>query len=287
MQNITIRQLHEKDIGFAYEMVKTEQWNVREDDIERMLRYEPKGCFLAEASGESVGHVFTINYGRLGWIGLLIVKANHRRAGIARQLMETARRHLLNLGVRTIQLEAIPLISGLYRDMGFVDEYDSLRFKGVRNQSADEKSHSVKEMRQEEIGDIARFDAHYFGASRARVLSSLYQACPELCLVSHSESRISGYIMCREGEVGYNLGPWVCEPENTQAATDLLITCLRKTSNQTQVFVGAPAADKSAIEILQNFGFVQYSKSIRMQFGEQLTGEHIQGVFAIGGGMKG
>lgn len=287
MRNITVRQLQEKNLAFAYEMVRTEQWNARVEDLRRMLYCEPKGCFLAELSGKKAGFVFSVNYGRLGWIGLLIVKTECRGIGIGQQLMETAKRYLLHLGVKTVRLEAPPLIADFYRTAGFVDEYDTLRFKGAHDKASGEGTQFVESMKEEMIDDVAQFDARYFGANRARVLGKLYQAYPELCLVSYSKSGISGYIMCRKGEASYNLGPWVCVPESGQIATDLLLACVGKIHYGSTVFVRVPSANESAVEILQRLGFVEYSKSIRMRLGEQLADEHIQGVFAIGGGMKG
>jgi hypothetical protein len=66
MPDISIRQFQEKDIAFAQRMTQTEQWNVTKNDFQRMLGYEPNGCFLATMNGTPAGHVFTVNYGRLG-----------------------------------------------------------------------------------------------------------------------------------------------------------------------------------------------------------------------------
>jgi len=54
-----------------------------------------------------------------------------------------------------------------------------------------------------------------------------------------------------------------------------------------QVYVGVPAVNRAAVEFLQDFDFRQYSKSIRMYFGEKLETERVNGIFAIGGPEKG
>jgi hypothetical protein len=51
--------------------------------------------------------------------------------------------------------------------------------------------------------------------------------------------------------------------------------------------VGVPAVNEKAIEILREFGFDQYSKSIRMCLGKNVRNERPNGIFAIGGPMKG
>ena len=76
-----------------------EMWNVTIEDVRRMFEFEPDGCFMAELEGAPAGHVFSVTYGKLGWIGLLIIKKEFRRMGIARLLMLKANKYLLSRGV--------------------------------------------------------------------------------------------------------------------------------------------------------------------------------------------
>lgn len=285
--HLSIRPFEEKDIGFAYEMTVNEQWNVSRADIKCMFSYEPNGCFIAEAKGSRVAHVFTVNYGSLGWIGLLIVEVEYRKKGIATLLTQKAIDYLLRCGVETIKLEAVPEIADLYRKLRFVDEYDSLRFMGKSRKTVPLQSDSTIHMQKEKIEEIAKFDAAYFGADRTTVLMSLCQENPDLCFASYKGSKIVGYLMCRRAEEGYNVGPFVCEPEESQTARDLLGRCMRELGSETSVYLGVPAVNEGAVEILREFGFEQYSKSIRMRFGKNLRNERPSGVFAIGGAMKG
>jgi hypothetical protein len=66
----------------------------------------------------------------------------------------------------------------------------------------------------------------------------------------------------------------------------LLTSCLSKTKQGEKVYIGVPALNTTAVEILHELGFQQYSKSIRMRYGKELH-DCIEGVFAIGGPMKG
>mgnify|MGYP002396050933 CR=1 FL=1 len=286
MEEFSIRPFTKSDIEFAYESIKIEKWNYAKADVERMFNYNPSGCFIAEIDGKRVGHIFSVNYGRLGWIGFLIVKAEHRRKGVGALLMQKAMNHLLNRGVETIRLEAVPAIADLYRKLGFVDEYYSLRFLGINQRKGSAQSLDVKIMKKEMIKEIAKFDAEYFGADRVKVLMGLYHANPRLCFVSYTGSKIAGYIMCRKAEDGYRVGPWVCNPENSETTRGLLKKCIEKLGEDVKLYVGVPAENKVAVKIMREFGFEQYSKSIRMRFGNKLT-ERIGGIFAIGGPEKG
>lgn len=286
-KNFEIRQLREQDVGFAYEMVRTEQWNVTKEDLSRLRDYEPMGCFVAEVDGAPAGHVFSVSYQKLGWIGVLIVRDRCRRMGIGESLMLKAKRYLENIGVETIKLDAVPEISELYCKIGFANEYDSLRFHGYASRAHFGHSQNVNHFHEEMIERIAEFDARYFGANRERVLRKLYEAFPGLCFVAASKSEVIGYIMCRKADCGYNLGPWVCTPENRNVATDLLTVCLKQIHPTEPVYVGVPETNKLAQRVLRHFDFSQYSKAIRMSFGQKLHDECAEGIFAVGGAMKG
>ncbi len=118
------------------------------------------------------------------------------------------------------------------------------------------------------------------------VLKRLFHDFPEFSFVSNASASITGYVMCRKAEIGYKLGPWICDPQRLHTARTLLATCLSKLEQDANVFIGVPAPNKTAVEILHEFGFEQYSKSIRMRYGKKLA-DRIDGVFAIGGPMKG
>jgi ribosomal protein S18 acetylase RimI-like enzyme len=288
LKYFSIRQFEERDIDFAYKLDVIEQWNDTRDDIKRMSNYDPDGCFVTEVNSELVGHVFSISYGKLGWIGLLIVKAKYRRKGVGALLTKKAIEYLLNCGVKTIKLEAVSTIANLYRKLGFVNEFDSLRFAGTGGEKdMSPSSRIVNHLKKEEVTELARFDAEYFGANRIKVLMRLYHDNPKLCYASHAKSKITGYIMCRKAETGYKIGPWVCNPEHLKAARELLMKCIETIGRNERLYVGAPAVNEKAVEILHDLNFKQYPKSIRMYLGKKLETERADGIFAIGGPEKG
>lgn len=287
MNNISIRLFTKGDVEFAYESCKNEHWNHSSRSIERMLGYEPKGCFVAEVDRKRVGHVFSICYGKVGWIGFLIVNKKYRRIGVGTLLMKKAIGYLQDNGVETIKLDAVPEIADLYRKLGFVDEFESLRFMRINKNGTYTVSTNISPLKRDDLRKTAVFDSHYFGANRLKVLSELYEDSPEHCFISHAGSNIAGYIMFYEAERGYRIGPWVCDPAYSSTAKELVIKCMETLENNTEVYIGVPAANNLAVRILQDLGFNQFSRSIRMHFGEKLNTERLEGVFAIGGAEKG
>nr|MDO8099385.1 GNAT family N-acetyltransferase [Candidatus Njordarchaeota archaeon] len=286
MEKVSIRRLEDEDLNFAYEIVALERWNVRREDLKRMLAYEPDGCYIAKTKHGPAGHIFSVSYGRLGWVGLLIVRPDCRNKGIATRLMKEAINYLLSRKVETIKLEANPEVANLYRRLGFVDEYDLLRLVGINRKPTFIQDRHMYKMRPDEISWILKFDAKYFGAERTKVLNKLYQEYSNLCFVSYIGTDIVGYIMCRKANFGYIVGPGVCSPQNKKVTKKLLTSCLSRIEQNTKVFLDTPALNKATLEILRKFGFKQYSKNIRMRYGKKLD-DYIEGVFAIGGPMKG
>jgi predicted N-acetyltransferase YhbS len=287
MESLTIRSFTKGDVDFAHEMTEIEKWNNTRKDIERMRKLNPLGCFVAEVNGKRIGHVFSVRYGKLGWIGFLIVRAEHRGKGVGTLLMRKTMDHLLSCGAETIKLEAVPKIANIYRKLGFIDEYDSLRFVGKSGKLTSGASSNLTLLKGSMIRKVAEFDAEYFGADRSEVLTRLYSDYPKLCHVSFVESEIVGYIMCRRAESGYRAGPWVYTPRNPQTARELLAKCVQIVEGNDELFVGVPAANSVAVKMMQEFGFEQYSKSIRMRFGKKLETDDVKGIFAIGGPEKG
>jgi ribosomal protein S18 acetylase RimI-like enzyme len=268
-------------------MTLIEQWNERRDDVQRMFEFEPKGCFIAEVDGELAGHVFSIAYETLGWVGYLIVSSNYRRKGVATILMKKAVDYLVSQKVQTIKLDAVPEIADLYRRLGFVDECSSLRFLGANELPCASQNRTVKPIEREIVAGIAGFDMEYFGADRSRVLKRLIEENPDLSFASYSGSHVIGYITCHKAESGYELGPWVCHPQSPRIAKKLLVACLNRLEPNSKIYVGLPSLNTAAVSVLLAYGFKQYSESVRMRFGKILETEHPDGIFAIAGPMKG
>jgi len=285
---ITIRLLTEHDISFVTQLTNPERWGYLSCDIKRYVECEPKGCFTAELDRKQAGHIFSIGYGNLGWIGLLIVKAEYRKKGIGIMLMKKAIRYLLNRGVETIRLEAVPNTADLYRKLGFVDEYDSLRFMKIYRKATHPYSRCLEHIKEEELNELAQFDAQYFGANRSKVLGRLYRDYPQYCFVSKKKHKIIGYIMARKTTNGFWLGPWTCNPQHLNVAKQLITSCIDSLNEKNQELrAGMPSPNLAATRLLQSLGFKIVSKSIRMFKGKPNSSGNISGVYGIGGPEKG
>jgi hypothetical protein len=203
--------------------------------------------------------------------------------------MKAAVNYLQQAGCKAIRLEAVEKAVPLYQRFGFREEFDSLRFRGqLRSMVRLGRLESgVREMREKDVVDVARFDARYFGADRLRVLRSLLMDDPGLCYIAEDDVGVVGYIMARRVEDGFCVGPWVCENlERARVLFDVLIEAV--TGSDVMLRVGLPAVNVNGRVLLEKLGFQLTDKSVRMILGSVERGrDDATCVFGIGGPEKG
>jgi len=287
---VLIRRWTRADNTYVAESVNREGWGYTRRDIERCWKLEPNGCFIAETQNKRVGHVFSIRYGKLGWIGLLIVDPDVRGQGIGSELMKKAIDHLRRVGAETIRLDAAGKAVPLYQRLGFTEEYDSLRFRKLLHQTDKQlrRSETTFQMREDNLTSVAEFDAQYFGANRLRVLQAIFKDYPQLCLVEEEKWRMVGYVMTRQTPKGFWIGPWVCDnSETAQHLFTALIDAVEEGKGETELRVGLPALNARGRRLMKKLGFQLIGKSVHMVLGDRKNRSDVAHVYGIGGPEKG
>jgi predicted N-acetyltransferase YhbS len=294
---LQINEFSADDFDLIADLYAVENWGYLPSEIRRFAEWERKGCFIAKTNGQYVGHVFSISYGHLGWIGLLRVDHKYGNRGIGTELMRKAIYHLYGKGVKTIRLEAVLKAVSLYHRLGFKEEFDSLRLTArIQNVSATENTSipkssdcvEIRSMNNKDIASIAVMDSNYFGASRIKVLERLFQDFPNLCFIAATGGTVFGYVMCRKSASDtYKIAPWICDPERPEVAEKLLIACLRNVRENKVFALGIPAVNYRAVQIAKKCGFQTVDICRRMRLGQELVEENPRGIFGIGGSEKG
>jgi predicted N-acetyltransferase YhbS len=270
------------DLEFCLEMFRITGWGNTADDVLRMISYEPGGCFVASMDGEDVGMVGSIGYGEMGYLGNLIVRPEHRGRGIGATFINTAMEHLLDSGVKSIRLDAVPKGVPLYERLGFRVEGLSLRFTGLATETG---STGCGRMMESDLPEVSDLDLRLFGAPRGRVLRRVHADFPGLCFVAREGSRLVGYIMAKEGEGRTRVGPWICEPESG-VAEELLHRLMDEVLGST-LWAGVPEGNHGSVDILERNGFISGPSSHRMCHGECGETGIVEGIFGVGGPDKG
>jgi len=280
---LSFRNLLETDISFAMELKNIARWNQTESDWQRYLLFEPDGCFVALYDGRPVGTVTAIDYEkRFGWIGMVLVHPEYRRKGIGTALLQKAIKYLKDIGVETIKLDATPEGKKVYIPLGFHDEYDLDRRQGTGIAVNCDEFPAIKE---KDINDIIRFDAHIFGADRGNVIRNLIKESPEYSFFARDHNdQVEGYITARRGFNAYYVGPFV---SNSLSLADGLFAFMLNKLAREKIFIDTPRLNKDGVKIVEKHGFTIQRGFTRMFLGSNACPGEPSLIYATSSAEKG
>lgn len=281
MTGMNIRRFGEEDIDFALAQTSREGWDNTAAIFRVCLAHDPEGCFIAEVEGRRVGMVTTTSYAQSGWVGNLIVLPEHRRRGIGERLMRHAIAHLERCGIRTMRLEADPMGIALYRRLGFVDQFDSLRFRKDPPQAPQGARGTAR--KTIDLARVKMLDRNGFGDDRGRLLELLRGSAYHTHEAQSGEA-VYGFAMALPSAAGVRFGP--CIAESDEAAKTLLDAVLANCPSET-IVVGVPSVNQIAIELLDSRGFKRLAPCLRMIRGEARADIDADRLFAIANGGTG
>lgn len=282
---VTLRRLVAADVPVAMELKNLAGWNQTARDWLGYLEYEPEGCFAAEWAGRTVGTATTIRHeGRVGWIGMVLVHPDARRAGIGTKLLRQSIDYLRGTGTPCIKLDATPMGRKVYVPLGFQDEYELSRFTGVAPAVAPESGHDVRPLAAADLAAVTAFDAPRFGAERGVVLRSMAQRNPAMCWVAWTPAGVGGYLLGREGHGPVQLGPWVAREAGIAEA--LLRRFLAVIPGRT-FYVDVPHPNAAGCALVKKYGLTVQRGYARMFLGENRHPGDPASVFGTSGAEKG
>ncbi|MBS7623433.1 GNAT family N-acetyltransferase, partial [Candidatus Bathyarchaeota archaeon] len=187
-----IRTIEESDFSFIAEIVKVEGIHYTEQDLNRILSFEPEGCFIAVDGERRLGIVTTVVFGKIGWIGNVFVAESARRRGAGTRLVREAIRYLQSRGAESLKLYCFPNRVTFYRRLGFRVEGQVQVFRGEGRRIP---YRDVRSTGRDSMNELLLFDGRFFGADRSKVLSRLQEEFEEYCFTAYSNGRLVGYIM--------------------------------------------------------------------------------------------
>ena len=271
------------DVPFADRVRDSAGWNQSLQDWRRLLRHDPRGCFVAEWNGRPAGTATTTVYSKdLAWIGMVLVDPAMRRRGIGTALLAHCIEHLRRSGVGCIKLDATPMGRKVYDPLGFVAEWSLSRWEtaelpacpGRRRSSA---APNPRPLESGGIGSVAGLDAAAFGVARNRMLSML-AAQSATRVLTDGAGRTVGYGMLRPGRRAHYLGPMAAEEESSGIA--LADDLLGGVQGQS-LYWDIPDANRAAIGVARRRGMHRQRSLTRMYLGENTTPGRPAALWAI------
>ena len=275
------------DIPFADSLRSLAGWNQTMRDWTGFLEFAPNGCFVAEVDQVPAGTATTILYdGKVGWIGMVLVHPERRRLGVGSALLRHAIAWLRSQGALSIKLDATPAGKNVYLPLGFREEYDLTRFEGnvPTERTPGSCEHKIQAFTADHLQPVIAFDISAFGVARPRVFSSLITRAPELCFVTYDRTRVSGYLIAREGATALQLGPWTAR--SPDIAQSLLGAFIARVPGR-RLFLDIPAPNHDANQYLYSLGFRAQRNFTRMYLGTNTAPGLTTLVYGTSGAEKG
>jgi hypothetical protein len=257
-----------------------------------------------------LGTVTTTTYGtKLAWVGMMLVHPEHRRKGIATQMMELALGYLKTRGIQCVKLDATPAGRPLYEKLGFVMDSSLTRCRraAVGEHAASylpdgstsspqssppgeqrEKTSvlgrecsldSPRDLRPSDWPAVEDIDAAALGARRSPLLHDLARGCLR-ALVWPPDGPISGWGLFRAGSTADYLGPIECLTDEAFTALSWFLVRSAATRN---VIWDVPDDHLLARNTAQALGFAPVRPLTRMYLGTKISAPAPQTLFAIAG----
>jgi len=253
--------MREQDFPFSVHITDTVNWNFASKDFEFMLELEPQGCFVLLHDRERVGIATTVNYGKVGWLGNLIVDEHHRKAGAGTLLARHAIRYLTSRNVETVGLYSYVTAVPFYERLGFEYSSELMVLKGRGFSST--IPGNLRKAERGETRDIIDLDKICFGAARRKLLESILRNENNPCYVFVEDGQMLGYAVARRcGDMG-ELGPMVCRQGRDDVAEALLRCCLGRLEG-LEVYLYVPIRESSIIKVLTASKFRETFRVARM-----------------------
>jgi len=253
------------DFEFAARLSNMENWDNSSDDFRRILRVQPAGSFVATEKKRRVGIVTTISYGRLGWIGNVVVSKRYRKLGIGSWLVKHAILYLRKKGARTIGLFSYKGNLPFYQRLGFKRDASYLRFVGKGRTLASEGPRNID---RKDFERILAFDRKYFRHCRDRLLRELLKRFRDSSFVTVRNGEVLGYIVGKNYDTTCEIGPWLCSWKDISIGAGLLRAVL-STSIGKPVEITVPRRNNQALKLLRNHNFKDQGSVVRMYYGDR------------------
>lgn len=261
-----IRPLTRPEIDQVVDWAAAEGWNPGRDDAAVFWQTDPQGFVGLEADGALVASGSMVSYaGRMGFVGLFIVRPAFRGQGFGKALWEHMMQALperLDPGA-PMALDGVKAMEDTYAASGFRTAHDDHRMRLV-SATADcpVDVHRITSA----VGSIGEFDARCFGAPRPVFLREWLRRPGHIALVSLSD-RLRGFGVVRPCRSGYKVGPLFAE--DVKVADGLLQGFFSFLPAGSEVFLDVPSSNAVALRWAEEeLGGVEVFTCARMYTGK-------------------
>jgi len=256
------RLLTRDEFSTAISWAAAEWWNPGHHDADAFWAADPSGFYGMFLDGELIGTASIVSYaGRLGFVGLFIVKPEWRGRGWGTQFWEF---FIGKLSARLepdapMALDGVFTMQPYYARSGFVFLHRNLRMEGKG--IAGEVNCGLRDLREIPQDHLANFDARFFGVPRQEFLRRWISPEGGLGLASISQGEILGIGVVRPCLRGFKIGPLFAESEEI---AEEIFCALSHHAADSPLFLDIPEVNPDAQALAARHGFREVFGCARM-----------------------
>lgn len=256
---LLIRPMNVKDIELVIEWAAAEGWNPGLHDARCFYTADPEGFLVGEMDGMAVATMSAVRYGpHFGFIGLNIVKPEHRKKGFSRRLWAAAMERLKG---RTVGLDAVEAQLENYKLSGFEPAYLNTRYEGKGGGTFPKK---VVRISCVPLSEVVAYDRkHFFDERREFLRAWISQPGAEVFGWIERDC-LKGYGVVRPCRTGFKIGPLFADREEI---ADQLIEALATRVGTAPLFIDVPSVNPLAKGIVDRRGMRPVFETTRMYAG--------------------
>ena len=205
---------------------------------------DPDGRVVAVGSGTA--------YGALGFVGNMVVAAEHRRRGLGAAVLQDVVADLEGRGCTRLELYATPEGRPLYRRHGFELADPSAMARLPRDAGwTSPAGVAVSEAGRHDIAALAAYDAPRFGGDRRQLLAPMVDDPGRPLLVARrDDGAVVGYAWLRPD--GDRLGPFLADDPGVAEA--VVRAAFERAPSAAELTLNLPTANRAGIAWLEEHG---------------------------------
>ncbi|WNJ18451.1 GNAT family N-acetyltransferase [Pontibacter sp. G13] len=263
--SLDIRQLDLKGVQTLVRWAREEGWNPGPFDADIFFHTDPEGFVGIFEGDEMLGGGSVVSYGgKLGFMGLFIIKPGYRNRGIGRKLWFHRRDQLirrLDKGA-PIGMDGVVDMQPFYASGGFEIAFRDERYQrlGVEFQ-VDPR---ISEITESDIPQVLQYDQEVFGAPRQSFMKPWLRIPGAKAFQFVRENHLEGFAVIRPVEKGYKIGPLFAD--NFDVAKALYQACLSAFVGEP-IFLDIPVHHKEAKMLVKSHDAAYESECARMYYG--------------------
>lgn len=256
------RLLTREEFSTAISWAAAEGWNPGRLDADAFWAADSEGFYGMFLDGGLIGTASIVSYaGRLGFVGLFIVKPEWRGRGWGTQFWNF---FMGKLSQRLepdapMALDGVFTMQQYYAKSGFVFLHRDLRMEGVGMEGG--MNLGLRDLREIPLDRLVNFDARFFGVPRLEFLRRWISPEGGLGLASISRGEILGIGVARPCLRGFKIGPLFAE---SAEIADEIFCSLSGHAAGEPIFLDIPEVNPDARALAARHGLKEVFGCARM-----------------------